>query len=136
VVQYLLVQPITFTSELSRRHWSLAVPVEAYPFTKVHHQISRMATLIPRGYRSATEFCFDKEQTDAIIRTTAYHRKDYCLSVIWFSHREHHDIHPSIATPFQWTSSAGLGSLDQLPLELLLDTLYRLDMHSCSNFDR
>jgi hypothetical protein len=89
---------------------------------------------IPRGYRSATEFRFDKEQTDAIIRTTAYHRKDYCLSVIWFSHREHNDIHPSIATPFRRTSRVGLGSLDQLPLELLFDTLYRLDMHSLFKF--
>lgn len=89
---------------------------------------------MPRGYRSATEFRFDKKQVDAIIRTTAYHRKDYCLSVIWYSHREHNDIHPSIATPFQRTSSVGLGSLDRLPLELLFDTLCRLDMHSLFKF--
>ncbi|OQD78751.1 hypothetical protein PENANT_c084G00088 [Penicillium antarcticum] len=63
-----------------------------------------MATLMPRGYRSATEFRFDKEQADAIIRTTAYHRKDFCLSVIWYSRREHNEIRPSISTPFQRTS--------------------------------
>lgn len=32
-----------------------------------------MATLMPRGYRSATRHRFDDEQTDAIVRTTAYH---------------------------------------------------------------
>lgn len=89
-----------------------------------------MATLMPHGYRSATEFRFDKEQADAIIRTTAYHRKDYCLSVVWYSHREHDEIRQSISTTFQRTSKAGLGSLDRLPLELLFDTLYRLDMYS------
>ncbi|EXK26986.1 hypothetical protein FOMG_16424 [Fusarium oxysporum f. sp. melonis 26406] len=93
-----------------------------------------MATLMPRGYRSATEYRFGEEQTDAIVRTAAYHRKDYRLSVIWFSPREHVDIHLSIATPFQRTSNMGLGSLDRLPLELLHDTLFRLDMHSLFKF--
>ncbi|EAW11446.1 F-box domain protein [Aspergillus clavatus NRRL 1] len=93
-----------------------------------------MASLMPRGYRSATEFRFDKEQADAIIRTTAYHRKDFCLSVIWYSHREHNEIRPSITTPFQRTSKVGLGSLDRLPLELLFDTLYRLDLYSLFKF--
>ncbi|PKY04922.1 F-box domain protein [Aspergillus campestris IBT 28561] len=93
-----------------------------------------MASLMPRGYCSATEFRFDKEQADAIIRTTAYHRKDFCLSVIWYSHREHNEIRPSISTPFQRISKTGLGSLDRLPLELLFDTLYLLDMYSLFRF--
>jgi hypothetical protein len=93
-----------------------------------------MTSLMPGGYRSATEYCFDDEQTDAIVRTTAYHRRDYCLSVIWYSPREHIDIRPSIATPFQRTSNIGVGSLGRLPLELLFDTLYRLDMHSLFKF--
>ncbi|ORY17098.1 hypothetical protein BCR34DRAFT_634417 [Clohesyomyces aquaticus] len=81
-------------------------------------------------YRSATVYRFDEEQTDAIIRTVAYHRKDYPLSMIWFSPRDHADIRVSIATPFPRTSNEGSGSLDQLPLELLLDILLRLDMLS------
>ncbi|OAX84041.1 hypothetical protein ACJ72_01576 [Emergomyces africanus] len=93
-----------------------------------------MATLMPGGYRSATEFRFDREQADAIIRTTVYHYKDYCLSVIWYSRREHNEIRPSISTPFQRTLEGGLGSLDQLPLELLFDTLYCLDMYSLFKF--
>ncbi|KAB8217255.1 hypothetical protein BDV33DRAFT_193663 [Aspergillus novoparasiticus] len=75
-----------------------------------------MATLMPRGYRSATEFRFHKEQTDAIIRTTAYHRKDYYQSVIC------------------GLRVLRLSSLDRLPLELLFDTLCRLDMLSLFKF--
>ncbi|PSN72924.1 hypothetical protein BS50DRAFT_173354 [Corynespora cassiicola Philippines] len=93
-----------------------------------------MANLMSRGYRSATEYRFGEEQTDAIVRTATYHRKDYPLSVIWFSPREHVDIRPTIATPFQRTSTAGLGYLDRLPLELLHDTLFRLDMYSLFKF--
>ena len=101
---------------------------------------SRMATIVPheydstKGYRSATEFSFDEEQIDAIIQTAAYHRKDFCLSVIWFSPREHIDIRPSIATSFQRTSNVGLGSLDRLPLELLQDVVFQLDVHSLFKF--
>ena len=36
--------------------------------------------------------------------------------------------------PFQRTSDTGLGSLDQLPLELFLDILYRLDVQSLLKF--
>ncbi|KAF5026925.1 hypothetical protein F66182_955 [Fusarium sp. NRRL 66182] len=89
---------------------------------------------MPPGYYSATEYCFSQEQADAIVQIAAYHRKDYPLSVIWFSPREHVDIQPSIATPFRRTSNAGLGSLDRLPPELLHDTLFRLDMHSLFKF--
>ncbi|KAI0968723.1 hypothetical protein F4678DRAFT_196690 [Xylaria arbuscula] len=89
-----------------------------------------MAALMPRGYRSVTEYRFREEQTDAIVRTTAYHRKDYCRSVIWFSPREHAGIRLSITTPFRRTSNTVLGSLDRLPLELLHDVLLHVDMHS------
>ncbi|KAI1271330.1 hypothetical protein F5Y07DRAFT_22582 [Xylaria sp. FL0933] len=93
-----------------------------------------MTALMPRGYRSVTEYRFREEQADAIVRAAAYHRKDYCRSVIWFSPREHVGIRLSVATPFRRTSYTGLGSLDRLPLELLHDVLLRLDMHSLFNF--
>lgn len=64
----------------------------------------------------------------------AYHRRDFPLSAIWFSPREHSDISLSIATPFERTSNVGLGSLDRLPQEVLRDTLCRLDMRSLFNF--
>ncbi|KAF5573789.1 cyclin f-box [Fusarium pseudoanthophilum] len=87
-----------------------------------------------RGYRSATEYSFNEEHTDAIVRTAAYHRKDFALSMIWFSSSEHINIFQSIATPFQRASNLGLGCLDRLPLELLHDMLVRLDVHSLFKF--
>ncbi|KAJ5709147.1 hypothetical protein N7493_010481 [Penicillium malachiteum] len=71
---------------------------------------------------------------DAIIRTTAYHRRDFCLSIIWYPSWEHVNIISSIAKPFPRTPSVGIGTLDCLPLELLLDTLCRLDIHSLLRF--
>ncbi|KAK6952842.1 hypothetical protein Daesc_005136 [Daldinia eschscholtzii] len=93
-----------------------------------------MVVLMPRGYRSVTECRFREEQTDSIVRAAAYHRKDYCWSVIWFSPREHAGIRLSISTPFRRTSNTGLGSLDRLPLELLYNVLLCLDMSSLFNF--
>ncbi|AEO53072.1 hypothetical protein MYCTH_2051335 [Thermothelomyces thermophilus ATCC 42464] len=93
-----------------------------------------MAAFLPRGYRSVTEYRFREDQTDAIVRAAAYHRKDYCRSVIWFSPREHVGIRPSIATPFPRTPDTGLGSLCRLPLELLHDVLLHLDIRSLFNF--
>ncbi|KAJ5557180.1 F-box domain protein [Penicillium frequentans] len=93
-----------------------------------------MATLTPDHYRSATEYSFNEDQTEAIIRTVAYHRHDFPQSVIFFSEREHDKIRSSIATPFQRSSNVGLGSLDRLPLELLFDMLGLLDMHSLFQF--
>lgn len=93
-----------------------------------------MAALVPRGYHSATEYRFNEEEADAIVRTAAYHRSDFCLSVIWFSPGQDVDIRPSISTPFQRTTSVGLGSLDRLPLELLHDILFGLDLQSLFKF--
>ncbi|KAK1989714.1 hypothetical protein LX36DRAFT_664974 [Colletotrichum falcatum] len=93
-----------------------------------------MAPPMPRGYRSITEYHPREDQSDAIIRAAAYHRKDFCQSVIWFSPRKHVGIRSSIATPFQRMFKTGLGSLDRLPLELLHDALLHLDMRSLFNF--
>lgn len=91
-----------------------------------------MTAASARGRRSATEFSFHEDQADAIIRVAAYHRRDYCHSVIWFPLSEHDAIRQLILTSFKRASSAatGLGSLDRLPLELLHDIVLRLDMHA------
>lgn len=89
---------------------------------------------MPRGYRSATEYRFDEEHTDAIVRVAAYHRRDFDLSVIWLPSSEHVCIRPTIATPFRWISNAGLDSLNRLPIELLHDTQSRLQMRSLFRF--
>ncbi|KAJ6021964.1 hypothetical protein N7540_007468 [Penicillium herquei] len=93
-----------------------------------------MGLTMPREFRSDTEYQFDEEQADAIVRTTAYHRRDFCLSVIWYPSREHVNIISSIARPFRRTPSVGIGTLDRLPLELLFNTLCRLDIHSLFRF--
>jgi hypothetical protein len=82
----------------------------------------------------ASEYHFADEKADAIVRTTAYHRNDYDFSVTWFSTREHVDIRLSIQTSFRRTSGVGLGSLDRLPIELLHDTLFSLDMLTSKNY--
>ncbi|KAL6912732.1 hypothetical protein FSHL1_010415 [Fusarium sambucinum] len=89
-----------------------------------------MASPIPRGHFSATEYEFNEEQADAIIRTAAYHRRPFFSSVIWFAPKVHDGVRPFIATPFQRISNAGLGSLDRLPAELLHDIIFRLDLYS------
>ncbi|KAJ5735589.1 F-box domain protein [Penicillium malachiteum] len=93
-----------------------------------------MVSTMPREFRSKTEYQFDEEQADAIVRATAYHRRDFCFSAIWYPFREHVNIISSIATPFRRTPSVGIGTLDRLPLELLFDTLCRLDIHSLFRF--
>jgi hypothetical protein len=89
---------------------------------------------MPPGYQSVTEYRFREEQADAIARTSAYHRKEYGHSVIWFPPREHVDIRLSLSKPFMRDSNTGFGSLNRLPLELLHDVLLRLDMHSLLKF--
>uniref|UniRef100_A0A4E9DXV0 F-box domain-containing protein n=1 Tax=Gibberella zeae TaxID=5518 RepID=A0A4E9DXV0_GIBZA len=89
---------------------------------------------ILHGYYSATEYQVKEEQADAIIKTAAYHREFFALSLIWFSPSVHAAVLPSLSTPFQRTSNAGLGQLDQLPAELLHDIIYRLDVRSLLKF--
>ncbi|KAJ0415799.1 hypothetical protein BJY00DRAFT_326749 [Aspergillus carlsbadensis] len=93
-----------------------------------------MAPPLPHGYQSTTEYQFDDEQADAIVQTVAYHRRDYGLSAIRYSPREHSSVQPSLATSFPRDSPVGLGSLDQLPLELLFEALYLLDLESLFRF--
>ncbi|KAI6082224.1 hypothetical protein F4821DRAFT_218265 [Hypoxylon rubiginosum] len=95
-----------------------------------------MATMMPtqHRHRSSAEYPLRQEDTDAIVRVAAYHRRDYDLAVIWFSPREHANIRLSIMTPFQRNSNSGLGSLDRLPLELLRNILLQLDMSSLFKF--
>lgn len=93
-----------------------------------------MANLTTSGYRSSTEYCFDQEHANAIVQSAAYHRKDYCLSMIWFSPREHADVRQSTLTSFRCTSNVELGSLDSIPLELLYEMLSFLDMYSLFKF--
>lgn len=93
-----------------------------------------MTVSTPRGYRSDVEYPILEDEADAIVRVVAYHRKDFCQAVIWFSPREHADIRLSMAASFGRACDTGLGSLNRLPLELLHDILLRLDLQSLFRF--
>lgn len=55
---------------------------------------------ILHGYYSATEYQVKEEQADAIIKTAAYHREFFALSLIWFSPSVHAAVLPLLSTPF------------------------------------
>lgn len=71
---------------------------------------------------------------DAILECVAYHCKDFDLSVIWFSPREHLSITNSISTPFSRVPDASLKHLDRLPMELLHQLCLQLDIFSLLKF--
>lgn len=93
-----------------------------------------MDYLSPKRYRSDTEFHFREEDAAAIIRSAAYHRRDFPLSVIWISPREHLGIRTSISTSFSRVSNVSLGNIDRLPLELLNEVCLHLDVLSVLKF--
>jgi hypothetical protein len=74
------------------------------------------------------------EDSDAILRVCAYHRKDFDLAVIWFL-RTHTTILTSILTSsISSTPTATLGKLDRLPLELINTICLELDIASLLHF--
>ncbi|KFX87813.1 hypothetical protein V490_08013 [Pseudogymnoascus sp. VKM F-3557] len=89
-----------------------------------------MAPVMPE-FEEYNDYRFEAKHADAIIRTTSYHRKDFDLSVIWFPEREHQLIRSSISTSFQRpSSSTNLGTLGQLPQELLANMFLYLDIRT------
>ncbi|KAL4797021.1 hypothetical protein BDV19DRAFT_62980 [Aspergillus venezuelensis] len=95
-----------------------------------------MAINTPPGYRSATDYCFDEEHTDAIIRTVGYENTDFPLSLIWFLPRELDRIRSSIATPFQKYSSVELGLSGGYHTSCLWRFCTVWTYTLCSNFDK
>ncbi len=89
-----------------------------------------MDTVTSRETRSATEYHFLGEQEDAIIRATAYHNKEYDLSVISFPSRTRNGIRRSVSRPLPRAPNASLGTLDRLTLELLVYVSLHLDIYS------
>jgi len=79
------------------------------------------------GYHSQTAYSFPPEDSDAILRATAYHRKDFDLSVIWFPTRTHNDF-TTLISPTSRSQATTLGEIDRLPLELIHNILLQLDV--------
>lgn len=91
---------------------------------------------MPSRYLSATEFLFNQDQTEDIVRAAAHHRTDYDSSVIWFSSDTYRGFYCSIATPLRRTSNVGLGALDRLPLDVWQAIIANLDIDSVFKFRR
>ncbi|TFA98619.1 hypothetical protein CCMA1212_009609 [Trichoderma ghanense] len=76
-----------------------------------------------------------RELDDAIIRTAGSHRRDDALSVVHISPSDHSRVQSSILTS-SIVSRTGLGALDRLPVELLLQALQHMDMQALFNLRR
>ncbi|KAH7054336.1 hypothetical protein B0J12DRAFT_450411 [Macrophomina phaseolina] len=85
------------------------------------------------SYHSRTVYAVPPAQAEAIVRVTAYHRKDFDLAVVWFPPREHAKVAVSISSAFRDPTTT-LGHLDRLPLELVNEICLRLDMASIFHF--
>ncbi|KAJ4360980.1 uncharacterized protein N0V89_001549 [Didymosphaeria variabile] len=81
------------------------------------------------GYHSKEAYSYSKEDSDAIIKTTSYHRKDFELAVIWFPPRTHTNVAASLAAEYREPTTS-LGDLDKLPLELITNVCLQLDIAS------
>ncbi|KAF2453095.1 hypothetical protein BDY21DRAFT_146643 [Lineolata rhizophorae] len=93
-----------------------------------------MASRSFSGFRSETEFDLREKDAAAIIWVAAFHCRDFDRAVIWFPPDVHRDVQPSISGSFARPSNAGLGSLDQLSLELLFEVCRQLDLLSLFKF--
>lgn len=65
-------RPSTPSSRLSRHNGISRVRCVSYSNVPI-----KMAALMPRRCRSATEYQFPEQQADAIVPTTAHHRRDF-----------------------------------------------------------
>lgn len=87
---------------------------------------------IPR-YSSKAAYSIPLEDSDAIIKACAYHRKELDLAVISFPPRAHVSIVTSTLSAIRQTT-ATLGGLDRLPLELINEICLQLDIMSLFRF--
>nr|POF14266.1 hypothetical protein CFP56_03290 [Quercus suber] len=78
-------------------------------------------------------FSVSSTHTDAILRTSGYRRKDFDIAVAWFPAREHAAVRASLLST-SGHSTASLGALDKLPIELINMTCLELDISSCFKF--
>jgi hypothetical protein len=81
------------------------------------------------GYHSTAAYSYSKKDSHAIIRTVAYHRKDFDLAVTWFPPSVHSGVASSLAADHRKPLSP-LGTLDTLPLELITNICLQLDIQS------
>jgi hypothetical protein len=81
------------------------------------------------GHHSRTAYAYAKKDLHAIVRTVAYHRKDFDLAVTWFPPSVYSGVASSLAADYRKPRSP-LGTLDTLPLELITNICLQLDIQS------
>ncbi|GAB1729779.1 hypothetical protein NU195Hw_g5733t1 [Hortaea werneckii] len=96
-----------------------------------HHSLHLASSPIP-GHHSESAYEIQPEEEESILRVAAYHRRDFDRAVISFRI----NAHINILTPTlpDSTSTATLGHLDELPLELLHQICLDLDVASVFRF--
>ncbi|MCJ1310545.1 hypothetical protein MMC25_004209 [Agyrium rufum] len=84
---------------------------------------------------SQEPFPFSKSDEEVIIRTSAYHRRDFDLAVARVDSREHEAVRESMTNSFERSSSSGnLGTLSTLPVEMIVEIYHHLDAQSLFRF--
>ncbi|KAJ9486757.1 hypothetical protein VN97_g6576 [Penicillium thymicola] len=68
-----------------------------------------------------------------VIRVTSYHRRDFDLAVARTNPDDHNQIRSSLLRTIRATSPT-LGNLQSLPLEIIYEICYLLDIRSLLNF--
>ncbi|KAI6905377.1 hypothetical protein KC318_g5512 [Hortaea werneckii] len=95
------------------------------------HALHLAPSPIP-GYHSESAYEIQPEEAESILRVAAYHRQDFDRAVISFRFNEHINILTS--TLPNSTTTADLGRLDELPIELLHKICLDLDVASVFRF--
>ncbi|CAH0044094.1 unnamed protein product [Clonostachys solani] len=70
------------------------------------------------------------DQHAAVLRVSAYHRRDFDLSVVCSDPQKHSAVQPFISEPFPNPATAPLGALRHLPNEVLAEICSYLDVLS------
>ncbi|KAL6860985.1 hypothetical protein J3F83DRAFT_716975 [Trichoderma novae-zelandiae] len=95
---------------------------------------SRRASLSQPPQEASREV-LQRELDDAIIRAAGSHRRDHAFFVVHVLRSDHSRVQSSILTS-SIVSEKGLGALDRLPVELLLQALRHTDMQALFNLRR
>lgn len=96
------------------------------------HSLHLAPSPIP-GYHSELAYEIQPEEAKSILRVAAYHRQDFDRAVISFPFNVRINS-PTLTLPDSTTTTANLGHLEVLPLELLHKICLELDIASVCRF--
>ncbi|KAM7184139.1 hypothetical protein V8F33_013154 [Rhypophila sp. PSN 637] len=75
-------------------------------------------------------------ESEAILRITSYHRRDFDAKVVTAEPGQHDHARSSLFKSFDESASSGLGRLQRLPFELLSSICLLFDLQSALNFNQ